>query len=56
VLYGSPYNLAGFVDQLPADVPYVFSYGQLPIGQTLALEALFAQTVAGKTTGMDGIF
>jgi beta-glucosidase len=56
VLYGSPYNLAEFTDRLPADVPYVFSYGQLPIGQHIALKALFAQTTATQTTGMDGIF
>jgi beta-glucosidase len=56
VVYGSPYCLAEFVDQLPADVPYVFSYGQLPIGQRIALEALFAQTSATANTGMDGIF
>jgi beta-glucosidase len=56
VVYGSPYCLAEFVDQLPPDVPYVFSYGQLPIGQTLALEALFAQTAVSKNIGMDGIF
>lgn len=40
VIYGSPYVLEQFVPALPADLPYVFSYGQMPEAQTLALEAL----------------
>jgi beta-glucosidase len=41
-VYGSPYVLASFVSLLPADVPYVFSYGQMPLAQSIALETLFA--------------
>ncbi len=41
VIYGSPYILNQFVPQLPADVPYVFTYGQMPQAQAIALEALF---------------
>lgn len=42
VIYGSPYVLEQFVPQLPANVPYVFSYGQMPLAQSIALETLFA--------------
>ena len=40
VLYGSPYVLDKFLPSLPADVPYVFTYGQMPSAQTIALEFL----------------
>ncbi|NJN01366.1 MAG: beta-glucosidase [Leptolyngbyaceae cyanobacterium RM1_1_2] len=41
VVYGSPYALEQFLAQLPADLPYVFSYGQMAAAQALALQALF---------------
>jgi beta-glucosidase len=41
VIYGSPYPLAQFLPQLPADVPYVFTYGQMPEAQAIALATLF---------------
>ena len=41
VIYGSPYILDQFVPQLPADVPYVFCYGQMPQAQAIALATLF---------------
>lgn len=44
VIYGSPYILEHFLPQLPSDLPYVFTYGQMPQAQTIALEALFAPT------------
>ena len=40
VIYGSPYALAQFLPQLPTDVPYVFTYGQMPTAQAMALEQL----------------
>lgn len=40
VLYGSPYALPAFLPHLPTDVPFVFSYGQMPQAQAIALEAL----------------
>ncbi len=43
VIYGSPYALAQFLPQLPAEVPYVFTYGQMPAAQTIALARLFAE-------------
>ncbi|XGV95924.1 MAG: glycoside hydrolase family 3 N-terminal domain-containing protein [Leptolyngbya sp. BL-A-14] len=42
VLYGSPYVLDQFLPTLPADVPYVFTYGQMPQAQAIALEILSA--------------
>ena len=41
VIYGSPYVLEQFLPQLPSDVPYVFSYGQMPTAQAIALNALW---------------
>jgi beta-glucosidase len=40
ILYGSPYVLEQFLPELPADVPYVFTYGQMPEAQAIALSAL----------------
>ncbi len=40
VIYGSPYILEQFVLDLPSNVPYVFSYGQMPLAQAIGLEAL----------------
>lgn len=44
VIYGSPYLLEQFLSRLPAHVPYVFTYGQMPQAQAIALEGLFAQS------------
>lgn len=44
ILYGNPYSLEQFVAQLPAEIPYVFSYGQMPAAQSLALNALLKST------------
>ena len=41
VIYGSPYILEQFLGALPPSIPYVFSYGQMPVAQEIALEALF---------------
>jgi len=45
IIYGSPYVLEALVAELPADLPYVFSYGQMPQAQTIALNALFPSTL-----------
>lgn len=42
VIYGSPYVLEQFLPELPSDVPYVFSYGQMPAAQAIALKTLFS--------------
>ena len=41
-VYGSPYVMQQLRPQLPAAIPYVFSYGQLPAAQALALADLLA--------------
>ncbi|HEY9908529.1 MAG TPA: glycoside hydrolase family 3 N-terminal domain-containing protein, partial [Thermosynechococcaceae cyanobacterium] len=41
VLYGSPYVLEKLLPSLPPDVPYVFTYGQMPMAQAIALECLW---------------
>lgn len=41
VIYGSPYILDWFQSQLPSDLPWVFSYGQMSAAQAIACEVLF---------------
>ncbi|MBD2001216.1 beta-glucosidase [Leptolyngbya sp. FACHB-541] len=41
VVYGSPYILEQFVSVLPPDVSYVFTYGQMPSAQGIALQQYF---------------
>ncbi len=41
IVYGSPYILEKFLPVLPPTVPYVFSYGQMPTAQALALKAIY---------------
>lgn len=43
VIYGSPYVLKQFMPDLPPETPHVFSYGQMPKAQAIALEVLFSQ-------------
>lgn len=51
IVYGSPYAMAQLQASLPiglpADVPCIFTYGQLPAAQTVALEALLTGTQSG---------
>ncbi len=42
VIYGSPYALEQFLPNLSPETPYVFSYGQMPEAQAIALEVLFS--------------
>jgi beta-glucosidase len=46
VIYGSPYTLEEFLPNLPPHIPYVFSYGQTPQAQALAMNALFGTSSA----------
>lgn len=41
ILYGSPYSLETFLPLLPPEVPYGFSYGQMPAAQAIVLGARF---------------
>jgi beta-glucosidase len=43
VIYGSPYILEQFRPHLRAQTPYIYSYGQMPEAQAIALEVLFDQ-------------
>ena len=45
VIYGSPYALEQFLPELPPATPYVFTYGQLPEAQAIALEVLFSERI-----------
>lgn len=40
VVYGSPYVVQQFLPHLPPDVPFIFSYGQMPQAQAIALNRL----------------
>jgi beta-glucosidase len=41
IIYGSPYIRERFVPQLPPGIPAVFTYGQMPDAQAIALQTLF---------------
>jgi beta-glucosidase len=43
IVYGSPYVLQWFKSIIKPDLPWAFSYGQMPKAQAIALEALFAK-------------
>ncbi len=49
VVYGSPYTLEQLLP-LPPALPYVFTYGQMPAAQAIALEALFDLTPLVQST------
>jgi beta-glucosidase len=40
VIYGSPYVMESLVSQLPAEIPYGFTYGQMPLAQAIVLGEL----------------
>lgn len=49
VIYGSPYALEQFLPNLPPEMPYVFSYGQMPEAQAIALEVLFSRSLSSDS-------
>ncbi|NET05862.1 MAG: beta-glucosidase [Symploca sp. SIO2B6] len=49
IIYGSPYALKRFLPELPPETPYVFSYGQMPKAQEVALEVLFSPSTSVNT-------
>lgn len=55
ILYGSPYVLDAIRPQLPLDVSYVFTYGQMPGAQKIALEALLGnwEVPPGESLGQE---
>ena len=50
VLYGSPYVWEQLLPLLPASIPAVFSYAQIPAAQSIALEKLLGLGFAAKET------
>ena len=48
LIYGSPYVLEQFLRHLPASIPYIFCFGQMPTAQSLALELLFGTDKTGN--------
>ncbi len=48
MVYGSPYAMTELRTCLPLDLPCIFTYGQLPAAQTVALEAWLMGTQAGS--------
>ncbi|HEY9819737.1 MAG TPA: glycoside hydrolase family 3 N-terminal domain-containing protein [Candidatus Sericytochromatia bacterium] len=50
VIYGSPYVLQQFLPDLPRNTPFVFSYGQMPQAQAIALETLFSSSLPVNTS------
>ncbi len=44
IVYGSPYVFADIQKALPDDVPCIFSYGQMPSAQAVALDRLFGDS------------
>jgi beta-glucosidase len=41
IIYGSPYVLDWFTAQIPPHLPWLFTYGQMPEAQAIALEIFF---------------
>jgi beta-glucosidase len=42
IVYGSPYILDWFLPKLPADLPWVFTYGQIPTAQRIACKLMLS--------------
>lgn len=52
VIYGSPYVLQQFLPNLPFNTPFVFSYGQMPQAQAIALDVLFSPNNPVNTSAL----
>jgi beta-glucosidase len=48
LIYGSPYVSEQFLPHLPASIPYIFCFGQMPTAQSIALELLFGIDKTGN--------
>jgi len=44
IIYGSPYVKNQFCSCLPASIPCIYSFGQIPAAQAIALNALFTKS------------
>ena len=52
IIYGSPYILDWFVTKIFPELPWIFTYGQMPEAQKIALETIFNLA----TDGLQGSF
>lgn len=41
IVYGSPYAWESLIAHFPPEIPCIFTYGQMPLSQEIALETLF---------------
>lgn len=41
IIFGSPYVMEWFVSLINSDIPWVYSYGQMPLAQEIALSTFF---------------
>jgi beta-glucosidase len=55
VLYGSPYVYEDLLAIVPAEIPFIFGYGQMPIAQGIVLDQLFGQGKV-EVVAKDGMF
>lgn len=56
VIYGSPYALDALKPLIPDGIPWIFSYGQMPQAQGIALDTLFGTTVQNAEVKSDRTF
>jgi beta-glucosidase len=55
VLYGSPYVYEDLLAIVPAEIPFIFGYGQMPVAQGIVLDRLFGTGERAIAT-KDGMF
>lgn len=41
IIFGSPYVMKWFVSLIDSDIPLIYSYGQMPLAQEIALKTIF---------------
>jgi beta-glucosidase len=41
IVYGSPYAWESLIAHFPAEIPSIFTYGQMPLAQEIALQSVF---------------
>jgi beta-glucosidase len=51
IIYGSPYILEWFQARIAPDLPWIFSYGQIPVAQKLACEAILNLNPSAQARG-----
>ncbi|MEB3291926.1 MAG: glycoside hydrolase family 3 N-terminal domain-containing protein [Synechococcales bacterium] len=56
VIYGSPYVAETLMAQVPSDIPVLFTYGQMPLAQAIALNTLFDRDPQSPLKDRTGMF